>query len=121
MAEKAVESGNIEFFQYLLKNDLLNVNDRSYRSKTYDDYFSTGNNHYQRSCQKVLLYSAIKKGNIEFIKLLISNPNIDINLKSISYIDRSGGCCHSSSSTKIEKSTLYYVIRYGNTEILQLL
>ena len=44
---------------------------------------------YEEKCEKSLLHLAIEGGNVEILKLLQSNPNFNINVKSISKINES--------------------------------
>lgn len=54
---------------------------------------------------------AIKKNNIEIVKALLENENIDINKKSlISKLDKT-----------IERTPLHYAVENNNIEIVQLL
>lgn len=89
---EAVESGYFDVVQFLLKNINLDVNCKLLNKKVHHDYFSTASMHYELTYEKLLLHQAIKKGNTRIIKLLLSNPNIDINLESSEKILEAGGC-----------------------------
>ena len=59
---------------------------------------------------------------MNIIKLLLHNSKVDINLRTISKIKEVGDCLVlESKSESIEKSSLYYAIKYNNLELIQLL
>ena len=119
---EAVESGYFDVVQFLLKNINLDVNCKLLNKKVHHDYFSTACMHYEFTYEKLLLHQAIKKGNTSIIKLLLSNPNIDINLESSEKILEAGGCImYEKKETVIKKSSLYYAIKIGNIKLLQVL
>ncbi|KAK8895481.1 hypothetical protein M9Y10_023947 [Tritrichomonas musculus] len=119
---EAIESGYEQVFQILLQENKNDVNGKFHKSKVYHDYHSTANLHYGKKTQITLLHYAIKRGCFEITKLLLSNPNLKINSKSIYTINESGGCvCYTSSSKEITKSSLYFAIHTENTKLIQLL
>ena len=61
------------------------------------------------------IYLAIEKENIDIVKLLLSNENIDVNKKNIFYLTQ----C--SSDIKIEIPTIYLATQKENYEIVKLL
>lgn len=68
---------------------------------------------------------AVKKENIEIVKLLLSNPKIDLNIKSIVkkwYFAHSECRSFGDESTKEEENTALYIsIKKENIDILKLL
>ncbi|KAK8838677.1 hypothetical protein M9Y10_032714 [Tritrichomonas musculus] len=118
---EAVESGYAEVVQFLLANIESDVNCAFVKETVYNEK-STAHYHYYQKINKILLHFAIEKGNIEIVKLLLSNPNINVNLESTSTNHNSGGCISYSSSTEIEdKFSLYFAIKNGNIKMIQLL
>ena len=119
---EAVESGYSEVVQLLLKNKTFDVNSALIKTTMYEDVFSTANTCYLKKNEKILLHLAIEKGYIEIIKLLLSNPTIDINMKSKSEIRKSGGCiCYCRSLKTRELSSLFYAIENGNINVIEFL
>ena len=122
LLHEAIENGNIEVVQLLLKNKLVNVNDNVLIKKIYIDYCSTANTHYEENYEKTMFHLAIEKGTYEIVKLLLSNSKIDIKKKSISKIKEEGGCiCYTSSFKIIKRSSLFFAINNRNMTLNQLL
>ncbi|KAK8897711.1 hypothetical protein M9Y10_015676 [Tritrichomonas musculus] len=118
---EAIESEYIEVVQYLLNNQKVDINCKHIERKTYQDYLTTGSFFYDKKCEKELLHFAIKKGHIGIIELLLSNPKIDINSISTSWISEGGGCITSFySSTILERSSLYFAIKKEDIKVIQL-
>ena len=118
---EAVESGYSEVVQLLLNNKTFDVNSALIKTM-YENVLSTANICYLKKKEKILLHLAIEKGYIEIIKLLLSNPTIDINMKSKSEIRKSGGCiCYCRSLKTRELSSLFYAIENGNINVIEFL
>lgn len=70
-----------------------------------------------------LLHHAIDKGNTKIVKILLDNPNIDINKHS--YLWKEGKTYHTEPSILIiifiNKTPLYFAVEKGNPDIIQLL
>ena len=122
LLHEAVESGFAEVVQFILKNITFDINCKCSITRNYEDFYSTARMHYHENLEKTLFHLAIERGYIEIIKLLLSNPNININLNSTSNIFQSGGCvCYLESSTALKKSSLYFAIKNGRIKLIQLL
>ena len=119
---EAVDCGNVEIVQYILKNKYVDVNCTVLKKKIYFDYCTSASMKYESITEKTLFHLAIEKGNIEIVQLLLSNPNVDIKMKSISKIEESGGCLSyfSSSKTK-EEPSLPFAINSGNIAMIHFL
>ena len=119
---EAVESGFAGVVQFILKNIKFDINCKCSKNRNYEDHFTTAHMKYDEIYEKTLLHLAIERGFIEIIKLLLSNPNININLNSTSRIFEAGGCvCYTTSLTTITKSSLYFAIKNGRIKLIQLL
>ena len=74
---------------------------------------------------KTPLHIAIEKENEKIVELLLSNPKIDLNIKSIFkiwYYDQTECRRYGSESTKEKENTALYIsIKKENIEILKLL
>ena len=77
----AIEKNNVEVIKLLLFNEKINVNLPSLLTlsncKLDDEKELNG-----RDVESFPLHFAVEKGNIEIIKLLMSNKNINVNLKN---------------------------------------
>ena len=68
------------------------------------------------------LSHAIENEEVEIVKYLLSNPKIDINMKSKSEIKEGGGCISYFEYAKTnEKSSLFYAIENGNINTIRAL
>lgn len=59
-----------------------------------------------------VLYFAINNNSVEMVKLLLSNPDIDVNMKNEYDI---------FETLYIYRTPLHYAVRNGNTDIINLL
>ena len=77
-----------QFFQeitYVNSKQKIDVNIENYKYDSESDYFIDGNDDRSEettSAQKTHLYLAIENNNVKIVKLLLSNKNIDVNMKS---------------------------------------
>lgn len=69
--------------------------------------------------EKTALNVAIEKGNIDIVKLLLSNPKIDINIVSNEYNYFSGN--REILKEKYAKTALFKAVEKENVEIVKLL
>ena len=67
-------------------------NDKLIYKRKYSDYESTANSFYKKKHEKTALHFAIEKGFDKIVKLLISNPKVDINMKSKLEAQKDEGC-----------------------------
>lgn len=126
----AIEKGNNEVVRILLSNKNIDVNVQSVLTVTNfvgdssddEDEEEEDNNlffhHNIRGVYKKIvspLHEAVIQGNEEVVKLLLSNPNIDVNNK-LEYHDFGN-----YGSYHIEKTALHIAIEKGYTKIVELL
>lgn len=108
------ESQNLELIKFFLTYNTNTVNSK----------------YCQGSIEKIPLTIAIEKGNIELVKLLLSIPNIDVNVLLTTYYTKqniqqsnigSNGERIDARETIIKKTPLIIAIEKRNAEIVQLL
>ncbi|KAK8846488.1 hypothetical protein M9Y10_020511 [Tritrichomonas musculus] len=117
LLNEAIESGYTDVVQILLNDKSFDVNNRLLMKKQFENCFSTAHPIYIERREETSLQQAIKRENINIVKLLLSNPIINVNLKSSSVIHESGGCYVFVSTDKyIEKSSLFFAINSENNK-----
>ena len=82
----AIEKNNPEIVQYLLGNENIDVNTKSFYR--FYDYFidKSGREEESKALEEITpLYLAVQNGNYEIIKLLVENERVDLNQKSSIY------------------------------------
>ena len=110
----AVEKENFEIIKLLLNTDDIDVN----VINNENDNIWGGNMimFCELTKKKTALYVAIEKENIEIIKLLLANNNIDVNIPNME------DACTGGGDEKVWKRTaLYNAISKNNNEITKLL
>ena len=136
----AVESEDIDTIELLLSSNKIDINKIGKYSKSNENYDPregqySGESHYKMKDKTITpLITAIKSENIEIIKILLSNRNIDINLPYVYYsyrklewntFQRGEGYCsyffHDSRTINDSMSPLNYAITKNNIEIIKLL
>ena len=115
----AVEKENIEIVKLLISHPNIDINANCiYEHEIYDNEININeiNNKIM-----TMLHFAVDKKNIELIKLLLSNPNIDIDNK---YISTKKLYDYSTKNEKIIEETkitaLQFTIEHKNKEIIKL-
>ena len=101
----AVEKENIEIIELLLKIQNINVNCKfvAYKHQQYEHV------------EVYFLHYVIMAKNEKIFKLLLTNPKINVNLKSVNRIKVNG------KISIIEKSTIKLLLKYGNIEMARAL
>lgn len=122
----ACQFGYINIVKYLLNNQKTNINLLT-KVKSSDDVFiylsnmKNGKRQFlngsikpkdQIYAEKTALHIAIENGHTEIVQFLISNPNIDINLKQKLY---------NNDCIMEEHTPLYIAIENEKTEIIKIL
>lgn len=130
----AIENENIEIIKLILLYSKLNINLNSQYKTVY--YYEEPQNKEQemvaqlgsKESEKTTLFTAIEKGNIDIIQLLLSYPEIDINMHSIlteSWIWKDPKKLDDDEvyvfKVNKKKSPLHYSIEMKNTQIIRLL
>ena len=134
----ALESNNIEVFKILFAKEKLDVNLKSKYSRSsclrnhdkffvgYDDSDDDDDNgdikyNHINESEKTALFISIEKNNEEILKLLLSNKNIDVNIRN-KYINKSESKLSDGETLEIkEKTALYFAVEKGNSNIVELL
>ena len=84
----AITKNNIEIIKLLLACSEIDINIKSNIFKIicyiHEIWLIKFNYSYDEKTGIPPLYTAIRKGNIEIIKLLLAHPKIDVNMKGIS-------------------------------------
>ena len=101
----AVDLGNLEILTHLLSKECYNINDKTIETLTD-----------QTKVEHSLLSYSVLKGKIEIIQFLISQPNIDINMRLTE--TRKG---KNKEYIKTEQTILRVAILKGNQDIIKLL
>ena len=115
---EAIESGYIEIIQFLQQNNLCDFNDKLIYKRKFKYHGSTANPFYKEKQEKTALHFAIEKGFDKIVKLMISNPEVDINMKSTLESEEGEGCVkYTISLFSSERYSLYYAIINGNIKI----
>lgn len=90
-----------EIVKLLIDSNKININEICYSYR------------YQQYKEKTPLFIAVEKSNIEIVKLLLNNDDVDINMKYVSKIE--------SCNIEDEKTILHIVVENENIDILNLL
>lgn len=130
----AIENENIDIIKLILSYSKLNINLNSEYITVY--YYEKPKNKEEekiaqlgsKESEKTTLFAAIEKGNIDIIQLLLSIPEIDINMHSISTesfiwkdpkkIDEDGVYVFKDCR---KKAPLHYSIEKKNIQLIHLL
>ena len=122
----AVENEKLELLNLLLSNESIDVNlacksDEYYRLAYYNE--NRMENKYE--VEKAPFYLAVEYKNIEIIKHLLQNKNVDINKYYIKSnvddkYDEDGKKC-STEEYKIKRSPLHLAVHNNNVDIVKIL
>ncbi|KAK8836716.1 hypothetical protein M9Y10_037232 [Tritrichomonas musculus] len=115
----AYEINNMEIIKILLSFPNIDVNNKYIKKKVkgevVNDQIEKNNNFYKVLVieDESLLSIAISDNNIEFIKMLLENPYIDVNIEETKYID--------DNRCMIKYRPFIKALEMKNIEIIQLL
>ena len=116
----AIEKKYIDVIQYLLTCHNINVNIIFIETGNGNNYYDNRDHNYEQKKEKTALYLAIESNDVKIAQLLITYPNIDINIKctdkTIYYSNEKDPEVNESFTT-----ALHYAINRNRIEIIKLL
>lgn len=111
---EAILNRNLKIINLLLSSPNIDLNIQ----KNVYNYYSiiplniTNNNHDPKAVKRTsCIYFAISNNSIDAVKLLLSNPNIDLNMRSITR----------TSHIEYKETPLFLAIKIKNIDIIKLL